>query len=269
MIEEDNLSTLMDLGLTLLEAKTYIALSKAETATIKTTSRIADIAKQDMYRILPRLQTLGLAEKIVAPQAMYKAVPMENGISALLQSKARAYANLQKRATKLISDFKNGDPTKPVSDDNLQFRIISERTLLLRTLDAITDNTRESIDIAHYWDFTKGMLFKHGSNILEKALKKGVKIRWITEKHEEDKQANRRIKALTRFPLFEIRYTLPPIPLRTAMYDQRDAIMGISDGLEGWVNSLWSNNRTFVHVLANYYEQLWNSSSTSNADRAV
>lgn len=132
MIRKEDMATLMELGLTLLEAKAYVALSTAEKATIKTISKTADIAKQDVYRIMPRLQALGLAEKIVAPQAIYKAVPLENGISALLQNKARAYANLQRKATKLISNVKNVDSTKAVTEENPQFRIISEKFLLLR-----------------------------------------------------------------------------------------------------------------------------------------
>lgn len=266
MIREDDLSTLMDLGLTLLEAKAYFALSTTGTATIGTISRIACIAKQDMYRIMPRLQALGLVERIVAPQATYKAVPLENGISTLLQSKAEVYASLQEKATKLISNFKNFDPIRPLEGENPHFRIISEKSLLLRTLDTITESTRESIDIAHYWQFTKGMLFNHGSGILEKAMKRGVRIRWITENHC-DRKAEEKLGSLTRYPLFEIRYVQPPIPVRIAVYDWQEALMGIAYRREDWASSLLSNNKVFVEVLTSYYEQLWNYASASNSDK--
>jgi DNA polymerase III alpha subunit len=56
----------MDLGLTLLQAKIYLALSKTGKATIKTISKASNSARQDIYRIMPTLQKLGLAEKIIA-----------------------------------------------------------------------------------------------------------------------------------------------------------------------------------------------------------
>ncbi len=265
LIREEDLSTLTELGLTLLEAKAYIALSMMETATIKTISKNANIVKQDVYRIMPRLQALGLAEKVVALQAMYKAVPLEEGISALLQNKARAYANLQERATELINHFKDLDSGNAIKEGDSQFRIISERFLLLRTLDTITDRTQESIDIAQFWDFTKGMLYKHGPNVLEKALKRGVRIRWITEKHKEDNKVDEKLRTLTRYPSFTIRYVQAPIPVRIMVYDRQNAIMGTTNTTEDWVNSLWSNNTMFVKMATNYYEQLWNSASTSNS----
>ncbi|HLN44980.1 MAG TPA: helix-turn-helix domain-containing protein [Candidatus Sulfotelmatobacter sp.] len=268
LIRDEDLSTLTELGLTLLEAKAYIVLSMMNTASIKIISKNANIVKQDVYRIMPRLQKLGLVEKIVASQIMYKAVPLEEGISTLLQNKARTYANLQVRTTELINRFREVDPDNTVKED-FQFRIISERFLLLRTLDTITDRSRECIDIAQFWEFTMGMLFKHGSSNLENAMKRGVRIRWVTEKHREDNKADERLRSLTRYPLFEIRYMDPPIPIRMAIYDRQDAIMGISYTLDDWVNSLWSNNRMFVEVLGNYYEQLWSSAVTSDSDKAT
>lgn len=110
------------------------------------------------------------------------------------------------------------------------------------------------------------MLFKHGSSILEKAMKRGVRVRWITENHKEDKKADKELKILTKYPLFEIRFVQPPIPIRILVYDQQDAIMGISYASEDWVNSLWSNNKMFVEVLVNYHEQLWNNASALNSE---
>ncbi len=269
LIREEDLSTLRELGLTLLEAKAYIALSVMETATIKTISKNANIVKQDVYRIMPKLQALGLAEKVVALQAMYKAVPLEEGISTLLQNKARAYANLQERTTELISRLKNVDSGSAIKDEDSEFRIISERYLLLRTLDTITNKTQESINVAQFWDFTKGMLFKHGPSILEKALKRGVKIRWITEKHKEDNKVSEKLKTLMCYPSFAIRYIQAPIPVRIMVYDRQSAIMGMTNKMEDWMNSLWSNNKIFVEMATNYYEQLWNSPSTSNSNVKV
>jgi HTH-type transcriptional regulator, sugar sensing transcriptional regulator len=266
MIQEEDLSTLAELGLTTLEARAYLALSKTETATIKTIARNANIAKQDLYRIMPRLQKLGLAKKIVAAQAMYKSVSLEEGISTLLESKAQAYTNMQLNATKLISKFKKNGFGDSASEEDSQFHIISEKTLMVRTFDIITDKTQRSIDIAHFWSFTLCTLLNHDTNILERSMKRGARIRWITETHGEATKAEIKLKTLSRNPLFEIRYVKPPIPTQVMIYDQQDAILGLSKWPDTCVSVMWSNNNKFVEVLANYFENLWNSSSISNSD---
>lgn len=48
MIEDEEIQTLMDLGLSLLQAKTYLALAALGTATIKSVAKTAKMAKQDI-----------------------------------------------------------------------------------------------------------------------------------------------------------------------------------------------------------------------------
>ena len=63
MIKDECAKILMDLGLTLLQAKAYLALSQLGKATVKTISKTANVARQDVYRVMLALEKLGLAEK--------------------------------------------------------------------------------------------------------------------------------------------------------------------------------------------------------------
>jgi len=80
MVDNEHVQILTDLGLTLLQAKTYLALSQLGKATVKTISKTANVARQDVYRVMLALEKLGLAEKIVAKPTMYKATPIKEGI---------------------------------------------------------------------------------------------------------------------------------------------------------------------------------------------
>ncbi|MEX2723761.1 MAG: helix-turn-helix domain-containing protein [Candidatus Freyarchaeota archaeon] len=57
------IQTLTDLGLTFLQAKTYLNLAKLGKANVQTIAKASNVARQDIYRIMPSLQKLGLAEK--------------------------------------------------------------------------------------------------------------------------------------------------------------------------------------------------------------
>ncbi len=66
---------------------------------------------------------------------------------------------------------------------------------------------------------------------------------------------------LTENSLFEIRYVPPPISVRLAIYDRKDAIIGLNYLQEDWVTSMVSNNKFFAEVMTNYHEHLWENSS--------
>lgn len=97
MVEDERVQTLMNLGLTLLQAKIYLALAQAGKTKIETISKASNIARQDIYRIMPTLQKLGLAEKIVTTPTMYKATPIKEGYYLLLQNKTQEYTELRKK----------------------------------------------------------------------------------------------------------------------------------------------------------------------------
>jgi sugar-specific transcriptional regulator TrmB len=261
---EEDVATLMELGLTLLQARIYLALVSSGTTEIKSLAKITGIAKHDVYRIMPNLQVLGLAEKIVAPNATYKAVPIQDAASTLLLQKTKEHDSLQKKTVNLVSHYKSNSIQIPVQEEESYFRIISEKFLLVRTLDSITDSTKETIDFAHTWEFIRGMLFKHSPIKLLRALERGVRIRWITETHDEEESTEEALKILTANSLFKIRYFPRPIPLRLAVYDQKETIMSLSSSSNNWMSSIWSNNKMFAIAIANYHEQMWNSATEEN-----
>jgi len=70
----ETIDTLIELGLTLNQARIYVALLHSEKpVTAKEISKITDITRQDVYRILPNLQKTGLLEKTITAPAMFKA----------------------------------------------------------------------------------------------------------------------------------------------------------------------------------------------------
>lgn len=129
MIEDERIQVLMDLGLTLLQAKTYLALSQTGKATIKTISKTAHVARQDTYRVMFTLEKLGLAEKIIATPTMYKATPIKEGYCLLLQNKTREYTELQKKTIAIIKkSHESNDKTTP-QEEAQQFFLISSKKL--------------------------------------------------------------------------------------------------------------------------------------------
>ncbi len=135
MLQSDEATgTLMDLGLTYLQAKTYLSLTKFEKAEANKIAKISDIARQDSYRIMATLENLGLVEKIIAKPISYKATPLKEGSLMLLQKKTKEHRILQKKTKSLL----DGDQKRNLliaHEENTQFTITSERKLFVKRLE--------------------------------------------------------------------------------------------------------------------------------------
>ncbi|MCW4043886.1 MAG: hypothetical protein NWE94_00010 [Candidatus Bathyarchaeota archaeon] len=255
-----------ELGLTLLEAKVYCALSQTGKATIKTIAKTSSIARQDIYRIMPELQKLGLVEKILAAPTSYKAIPFKEGLSVLLQNRTHEYSELQKKAMDIINNFDDGNDEVTPQEEDSQFIITSSQKLLHKRLGEGHRRAQKSIYAVGGWRSIRKMLYNRFEPFKE-SLKKGVKIWVITEKHEIDKATRKILLALKDYPLFEIRYLAVPVPVKTVIHDEKEVNMCIAIPPENDVPSIWSSNPQFVKVMTAYFEELWNKAADAMESR--
>lgn len=254
MIQEKHVQTLMGLGLTSLQAKTYLTLAKLGKAEVRTISKASNAARQDIYRIIPTLQKMGLAEKIIATPTIYKATPLEKGLSTLLQQKIEENDELQEKTNALINSFEENTAEIAFKEDRLQFIITSEESLFRKRITEATNVAQTSNDVILTSEGLRAMLFHQRQN-LKRAMKKGVKIRVIAEKPENKQLINRTTKALEENSFFKLKYISVPPQICMAIFDNKEVNIRISNGV---VPSFWSNNPNIVNLAISYFDKLWN-----------
>jgi len=254
MIQDEHIQTLTGFGLTFLQAKTYLALVKLGKADVNTIAKASNVARQDIYRIMPTLQKLGLTEKIIAKPTMYKATRIKEGLSILLQNRKTEIAELQKKTKSLINDFQANNAKIPFKEEETQFTITSEITRLLKMHINQAQKAQESIDIMIPLISVPLKVTEEWSNF-NKALKRGVKIRLITQKPKVE-TALTVWQALVKNPLFELKYLAAPINFGMHIFDRKELTVAVS--AKKLLPCLWSNNPHVVELAVSYFNEMWN-----------
>jgi sugar-specific transcriptional regulator TrmB len=253
MIQDEHTQTLMGFGLTFLQAKTYLALAKLGKADVKTIAKASNVVRQDIYRAMSKLQKQGLVIKVVANPTIYKATPIKEGISILLQKRKKESAELQEKTTSLINDFHTKNFQIAISEENIEFTINSKMKLTRKIHNELSQKAQTSIDIAAPLKAVDIVLF-YSLEYFKQAMKRGVKIRVLTQKGDE-KSTLTKPRALAN-PLFELRFLSTNFNLGMHIFDRKEMTLCISE--EGDITSLHSTNPTFVELASNYYNEIWN-----------
>jgi len=105
-VKDEAVQTLMGLELTFCQAKVYLALVPNGSCTAKTISRISKVTRQDIYRLMPQLQKLGLVQKTLSIPTEWKATPIDDGLAILLERKKKQLSEIQEKTTNLLSNFR-------------------------------------------------------------------------------------------------------------------------------------------------------------------
>jgi sugar-specific transcriptional regulator TrmB len=258
MFQDKDIKALTALGLTALQAKVYLALTKLGQAKIKRISKTTQVARQDLYRIMTELQNRCLAEKVLATPVTFRAVPIHEAVPILLHRLNKQKAEAQSNALQLVERHKDKIPKHRADEDEPKFLLIPEKQALSHKLGRAIEKAQNTVDIVCPRKTFLQALFE-SSPKLKKALERGVKIRWIIEKPFSTNEAPSILASLSENSLFKLK-SIDHNPVKTfSIYDQK-RILFTANPEPNHVQSpaLWTNSISLVEIAQHYFDTLWN-----------
>jgi sugar-specific transcriptional regulator TrmB len=259
-VPSEQIEFLARLGLTLAEAKIFFALSRNGTSTAKTVAKSSGVAREVVYRIMPKLYKKGLVVEVVASPKTFKAIAIKDACDLLLQRKEEENELLREE----IKALRNN---KIATDDQIEQQIIlvppskkndlrweQEWLIVQETVDMIISSKKFS-----QWAQSTAERRIGG------AMKRNVKIRIVTEKQVQKtlttqktsnpallaKLAYIKFKFVAKFPLTEL-----------TVFDKKNVHISIQNENRIEKMSWLCTNNPLIVDMANYqFENLWSTST--------
>ena len=262
MINKKDVITLVNLGLTVNQAKTYLANLKTRIQTAKKIAETAQITIQDIYRVMIILQEIGLVEKRLSSPTLFKAKNLKHTIPILLKQKDLEHSNLH-RATLELQEKNEYHQQFNIKKEEIKsrFQIISgKKAIFVKSSLAISKAARSAC-ISTLWESgSKGVVIF--ADLVKKALKRGVKFRFIINipLDQKNNYLNKIVKDYVNNPLVEYRF-MERDPKKKhlvfSIFDNNDVLFSIKEAPLGDSPLLWSNNKQFIELIQDAFEFLW------------
>jgi sugar-specific transcriptional regulator TrmB len=257
---------LMSFGLTGNEARAYLALLQLKQANAGAIAKLSNIPRQEIYRVLPQLEKLGLVEVIIGKPTKFLAIDPEEAVSELIE---RQQEILSKRISKLNeekSSLKNelkkveGKSVGLTQPQPIHFVLISGQRLVNVKIQEMLQNAKSEV----LWMSPKSEIMRaviyDRDEMLRQCAQRNVKVRVITEVDGKN------IRDVTRLNKFcEIRHA-PDVTSLITIVDNKELIIGsavhVSESLNGGElrHKLWTNDSSHISVMKDFFEKVWNSS---------
>jgi sugar-specific transcriptional regulator TrmB len=251
-LEDESYQVLTSLGLTILEAKVYLALVKQNEASAKTISKASKVSQPDVYRILTKLENRGLIERIIALPSRFKATPADEGFALLLQRRDNQSAILHKKATELVQSLRgDGIKTNAFQEEPAQF-ILVPGVHVHRIKNAV-DNAQKSVLCFTSLEMFRKVRFVT-EDVWKRGVKRGTKFQFLIGKPHDEKVVLELDPTLKNNDLFETKFIRASLPCMI-LIDDKEIFLRTEMNLEAPV--LWSNNPFIVGIIEKYFETLW------------
>lgn len=256
MLEEE-VDALISLGLTHVQSKVFLALAKSDCATVSSISELSKVHRQDIYRILAKLEELSLVKKMLTRPVRFQAVAMEDAWSILLKRKKEEYVRLRTIQKKFLQDFNKERQAASLEKGEYQFSVIKGKDALFKTIKENFIKSNKRIDIATTQErFLQSLTYL--DNLYEKKLQQGVSFRVVIGKPANEKAFLNSIKDIAQYPNFEFKYTYSSPKAITVIFDEEAALTAMQVN-EALLKSpiMYTNNPAFIAIFQEYFTKVW------------
>jgi sugar-specific transcriptional regulator TrmB len=181
----------------------------------------------------------------------YRANPIEDAISSLIEQKTKEYKRIEKKLGKAFQNLK----LIPNLEEEQYFIVLPrEEMAKLKALKALEEAQTSFVYVGDWIGLSR--VVSDANEAFERAAKRGIKIRFITEKPK--KKASKIFQNLRKQGDVELRYR-PIQPSATmVLIDCREAFF-FTGPIENRIDvpCLWSNNNSLLKVFGEYFDFMW------------
>jgi sugar-specific transcriptional regulator TrmB len=246
----------LGLGLSLNQARVYIAILKLEKTTVGQVSKLSKVRREDVYRVLPSLEKMGLIERLMGKPTELRATLISNSLTSLLTEEKNRFeerlSDMRSKVQKLsLKDWKQPPP----GEESIYILIAEKKAILAKTSELINNSEKEVGMIADNLRITQ--VLAHFPDEHKHAIKKGAQIRLIFEAESPDALLKEKVQKLIGSASVSVKFHREPLN-HFIMSDDREALITTSkeSGL-GESPSLWTNNSNLIGVLRTGFESDW------------
>jgi len=259
---DENAEILAGFGLTHNQAKVYITIAQLGLASVSQVSKVSKVRREDIYRMLPKLQKMGLIEKLLGKPTKIRATPVEEALSILVKREQdianKKLSALTAKKDRFLKHFKVYK-VEPISE-KAHFALIPQREGIIGKGLTMVKNAEKEINvITSSYEFIR--LFTDNAELLKNAIRKGVRVRVILDvsAHED-----RIVKIIEEYrssgASFELKYKDQPSG-HYLLVDFMQALVATSTEVPIGENpSLWTDDTHLVGLMQKNFESIWHTS---------
>ena len=256
MSNDENMDLLLGLGLTLNQAKVYLAIIKLQKTTVGRVASFSKVRREDVYRILPSLEKMGLIERFLGIPTEIRATRVSDSLASLVaeeknRSKERL-TDMKSRVQKLsLKDWRQ----QPLGEESIYILIAEKKAILAKTSELINNS---KIEVGLIADKARiAQILANFPDEHKHAIKIGAQIRLIFEGESPDFMVKETVQKLIGSASVSVKFHRLPLN-HFIMSDDKEALITTSklSGL-GESPSLWTNNSNLIGVLRTGFESDW------------
>jgi sugar-specific transcriptional regulator TrmB len=252
----DDVGVLVGLGLSVRQARVYLALLRAGVARVQVVSDLSRVHRQEVYRVLDVLQQMGLVVRKVSNPATFSVTPLSEAVKLLLGQKTCELDLVAKRAEQLSKRLSSSAGSLEEFTLRPCFGEVVEADRGRHYRVAIK-GVHKVFEVVTGWRRFKQLSIHFDTQLLG-ALRRSVAVHLVTEKPPLQPLPKWVSVAQAKYPLFELR-TMPEQPTAAiTIFDHKQAAIAYNPNISLTKGpEMWTENTALAALAQAYFKTVW------------
>jgi sugar-specific transcriptional regulator TrmB len=265
----DKIDLLMGLGLSPNQAKVYQTILQLGNATVLDIAKFSSVRREDVYKVLPALEKMGLAEKLLGKPIIIRATPVAGALTSLiLDEKVKSDERITSMKMKFqeLSKAKWVQPVAVDEDESLYSLIPKGKGITAKLTSLIVGSKSNfyGIDTLKEISHITSLL----SSEIKRAIHNGLEVKVIIEGFNSDLYQKKQVQQSINIESINIRFHNSSLN-RFAVFDGKDAMISTSSRtISEDTSALWTTDANLIGILRGYFEVAWNESEELNQTKS-
>jgi sugar-specific transcriptional regulator TrmB len=267
-MQEDLVIKLSDFGFTTNQAKVYLSIIESSSTSVAKIAQNTQLHVQDIYKILPKLEKMGLITRTLEKPVQIKAIPVDKALTRLLAKEKeeveKRLSHLEGTLSNLMDSIKKTQLLSVANQDGCFVPLITAEQV--RNQAELTfGGAISSCDLVVNIDLIKPLMSRLTQNI-ERFNQASVKVRLIVETLLPLEEAQAALqKALPKNANITAKYINKTKPMPYYVVDNKEVWISMEKETEvGLPRVLWTNGKNIVEFFHESFNDAWNKSSAVN-----
>jgi sugar-specific transcriptional regulator TrmB len=260
-MQKDYVSKLADFGFTTNQAKVYLSIIQSGKTNVGQISKNTLLHRQDIYKLLPKLEKMGLITLAIGKPVMIEALPVDKALWRLIakekEAADRRISLLEGAVEELTQEIKQ----QPKTLEDTRFTVLTTSAALKNRIILTAKTKPDTFKLVSTTENLKGQAGHFYKQYFQILANNGIKIHLIIVGAENPVELKRLIEKLAPRGGFFFAKSLERSPSKDyQVVDDAEVWIATQQKTpEGYPAILWTNDLNVVESYLENFNEAWNN----------
>jgi sugar-specific transcriptional regulator TrmB len=260
-MSDDIVAKLLSFGFTINQAKVYLSIVQSGRTRVGRISRTTQLHRQDIYKLLPKLEKMGLITKTIDKPFMIEAVPIEKALENVI-FKEREKANVRINALeKNLKDMVNLIQQQPQLREETRFTLLTTDEAIKNKGKNVFKKPRKLFQVVTTIEHIHKPGLHQFRDFLQSMSNCNAKLRLIIVGSEGTNLARETVEKIApKTAQIQAKHITKSVCRNFQIIDNKEAWLSTQQKTElGYPCVLWTNDQNIVDVYREHFKNTWDS----------